>query len=78
MRRTAALRAALLLLLQAARAAPRRSTALDKAFRLPDGTDVHYASVPGVPRWRLLPYLWFEKTVTVSCPERKARGRRRP
>ena len=75
MRRTAALRAALLLLLQAARAAPRRSTALDKAFRLPV---VHYASVPGVPRWRLLPYLWFEKTVTVSCPERKARGRRRP
>ena len=44
----------------------------NKSLRLPDGTDVHFASVHGVPRWRLLPYLWFDKTVRVSCAGRKA------
>lgn len=71
MRLAAALHA--LLLLYVVQAHTPHQAALDKAFRLPDGTDVRYATVDGVPRWRLLPYLWYDKTVHVSCPGRKVR-----
>ena len=61
-----------LLLLSAQPASGAQLAEFDESLRLPDGTDVHFASVHGVPRWRLLPYLWYDKTVRVSCPGRKA------
>ena len=70
-KRLAAVLSALLLLL-AQPASGAQQAEFDQSLRLPDGTDVHFASVHGVPRWRLLPYLWFDKTVRVSCPGSKA------
>ncbi|CAL8462177.1 g1708 [Coccomyxa elongata] len=40
-------------------------TKLARDLRLSDGTYVVYTVVEGVPKWRLLPYLWVDKAVNL-------------
>ncbi len=40
-------------------------TKLTRDLRLSDGTYVVYTVVEGVPKWRLLPYLWVDKAVNL-------------
>ena len=40
-------------------------TNLVKDLKLNDGTYAVYTAVEGVPKWRLFPYIWVDKAVTL-------------
>lgn len=49
-------------------------TTLARDLRLSDGTYVVYTVVKGVPKWRLLPYLWVDKAINLRWNRGKARA----
>ena len=55
----------LLLGAQSATAATSQHVSLSEDLLTSNGTRAVYATLDGVPHWRLLPHLWVDKTVSL-------------
>ena len=41
---------------------------------LPNGKLVQHEAFRGAPRWELIPFLWTDKTLNITCPFAKVRS----
>lgn len=60
--------AALVLLLLVGGGVPIVVAGDRRVEKLPSGSVMEVETFAGVPKWRLLPHLFSEKTVNVTCP----------